>query len=196
MSLEYQKLLGKIEIFAFFDTLTGLLNRRGLADRCWNLQASSEAKYSFISLAVIDLDHFKDFNDIHGHVLGDQALVRFAKVVSSIFNHQDDVSARQGGEEFILVTCSHEKNECITRLENFLRKLRVTSMCTDKHGNELFVSASIGAVTMPSSIFGDCRLEDIVEVADKYLYDAKVTRDCIKWSYLTSKSCLRTVKSQ
>jgi len=84
------------------DPLTGLLNRRGLADALERLRVDPAAP---VSLLLCDLDHFKRVNDVHGHAAGDAALQRVAEVLRRTCGDRALV-ARQGGEEFVVVVTS------------------------------------------------------------------------------------------
>jgi diguanylate cyclase (GGDEF)-like protein len=84
------------------DPLTGALNRKGLADELMRLVRLGEAQTFPMTLVFIDIDHFKRINDAHGHVAGDQVIRGLAQLVRSAVQ-RDDLFARWGGEEFLLV---------------------------------------------------------------------------------------------
>jgi diguanylate cyclase (GGDEF)-like protein len=84
------------------DYLTGLANRRAFMDRLTQEVASVERRKDVLTVAMLDLDHFKDFNDEHGHLLGDQLLRGFASLLATR-SRGTDLAARYGGEEFCLV---------------------------------------------------------------------------------------------
>jgi len=84
------------------DPLTGFLNRRGMEEILIREFARSRRTASPLSVAILDIDHFKQVNDEHGHDVGDQALVHLAKVTKSGLR-ETDVMCRYGGEEFVVV---------------------------------------------------------------------------------------------
>ncbi len=84
------------------DPLTGALNRKGLADELMRLVRAGEDKIFPMTLVFIDIDHFKRINDVHGHDTGDQVIRGLAQLVRSAVQ-RDDLFARWGGEEFLLV---------------------------------------------------------------------------------------------
>lgn len=84
------------------DPLTGFLNRRGMEEILLREFARSRRTASPLSVAILDIDHFKQVNDEHGHEVGDQALVHLAKVAKSGLR-ETDVVCRYGGEEFVVV---------------------------------------------------------------------------------------------
>lgn len=84
------------------DALTGALNRRGMDQALLREVARSQRNKTPLTLAMLDIDHFKQINDKHGHLVGDQALVHFAALARSVLRGTD-VFVRYGGEEFALV---------------------------------------------------------------------------------------------
>jgi diguanylate cyclase (GGDEF)-like protein len=85
------------------DALTGLFNRRGFDDRFELALADCEESNSWIALLVLDLDHFKAYNDHFGHLAGDEALRRVAAEMTSLINRPSDACCRVGGEEFAII---------------------------------------------------------------------------------------------
>jgi diguanylate cyclase (GGDEF)-like protein len=86
------------------DPLTGVLNRKGLADELLRLVSVGGDSIFPLTLVFIDIDHFKRINDEHGHEVGDQVIRGLAELVRSAVQ-RDDLFARWGGEEFLLVFC-------------------------------------------------------------------------------------------
>jgi diguanylate cyclase (GGDEF)-like protein len=146
------------------DWLTGLHNRRYLA-REVGRHATAPAGGPF-SLAVLDLDHFKDINDRYGHQAGDQVLMRVAALLLGGVRGQD-VVVRTGGEEFVLLmpdTDAAAATAACERLRTALRDER-----WDHITPELTLTASFGVATA-----ADARdLDALAELADKRLYAAK-----------------------
>jgi len=93
-----QRVLARTEALAQVDPLTGLPNRRTLESRTHDV---FEDEMEFV-VAYLDLDHFKDLNDLHGHETGDRALRLFARVLRDSIRPRD-IPARYGGEEFVIV---------------------------------------------------------------------------------------------
>lgn len=94
--------LQRFETLAMSDPLTGVSNRRGLYDALARDVAASVRTKAPLSLAIMDIDHFKRINDEHGHQAGDRALTHFAQVIKSGIRAMDSL-CRYGGEEFVLV---------------------------------------------------------------------------------------------
>jgi diguanylate cyclase (GGDEF)-like protein len=141
---------------ARFDSLTGLLNREGLA------QALRAVEGSY-ALGVIDLDHFKQVNDQHGHDVGDLVLADLAALLKR--GRTSDLVARWGGEEIVLVMPSTTVDGAVARLQRLLEEARS------------FVRvAEVGPITFSAGVTSCDRSEsflDAVRRADEAMYRAK-----------------------
>jgi diguanylate cyclase (GGDEF)-like protein len=159
----------QLELQANKDGLTGLFNRRQLnktIEDDWELCSRSK---SALSLIMIDIDHFKQYNDSFGHVKGDDALRKVSSVLDTAASRQTDLAARYGGEEFVLVLPSTPLNYA----ENIAEEIRANIEALDiKHIPSIDrITASVGvASVIPSS---DKNYLSILEAADKSLYQAK-----------------------
>ena len=147
------------------DPLTGLGNRRHLARRVGELLPAAERTQQAFALAVIDLDHFKQVNDQHGHAVGDQVLAGFAQLLRDHTRH-GDVLVRHGGEEFVVLlpaTTPVRAREVCERLRG-----QVAQQAWPQAPASLRVTISIGLANAPAY--------DAVELlhrADRALYTAK-----------------------
>ena len=167
---EIQEKLQVQEISAFIDPLTGIYNRRWLN----NMFRRSLERYNRsgngtnIFLLMIDIDHFKNYNDTHGHLAGDQCLRMVASTLRDNMRPMD-MLARYGGEEFSVLISDADNNNCISIAE----RLRIevgNKEIKDRRGSVLpSVTISVGISTYhkPES------LEDLIEKADQCLYKAK-----------------------
>jgi diguanylate cyclase (GGDEF)-like protein/PAS domain S-box-containing protein len=102
LEAERESLLGQVEAMARTDQLTGLPNRRALDEELRRELARSQRLGHKIAVAMLDLDHFKDYNDRHGHPAGD-TLLREAADAWRIAVRETDFVARYGGEEFVVI---------------------------------------------------------------------------------------------
>ena len=144
------------------DWLTGLHNRRYLARQLDGVAASD----GDFSLAVLDLDHFKQVNDAHGHEVGDQVLIRVAGLLLDVVR-RSDVVARTGGEEFVLLMPASDADaaqHCCERALEAIRGFDWSSVAPD-----LAVTASAGIARSGEAI----GLDRVASLADRRLYDAK-----------------------
>jgi len=143
------------------DMLTGLANRRALEQALGLARAHANRQHEPLSLAMIDIDHFKAFNDTHGHQLGDRVLQLVGKTLGQQ-TRAGDVAARYGGEEFC-VLMPGIGTEAATATAR-----RLCAAITEASG-ELSITASSGVASL-----GDGRTaEELVAAADAALYAAK-----------------------
>ncbi|BDT67077.1 hypothetical protein os1_12450 [Comamonadaceae bacterium OS-1] len=152
---------------AFFDTLTGLPNRRMLRDRLEQEIKRCKRDVQQLAILFIDLDHFKEVNDTLGHDNGDLLLMEAARRIQACVREADTV-ARMGGDEFTVVLTEVTD---VHRLEPTLQKILRAMEQVFQLGNEqVFVSASIGITLYPLDAKD---IEDLFKNADQALYVAK-----------------------
>jgi two-component system cell cycle response regulator len=171
-----QKLFKALEIsrqqmheLAMKDQLTGLYNRHYLLEHAANLMPMAERHNNRISLLVLDIDHFKQVNDNHGHDKGDEILSETAKLLLDNAR-QDDIVARFGGEEFIIFMNHCAIKDAAIKAEKLRKKLQAL-----KPGG-LNVTASFGVT---EKVSGD-DFNSLFIRADKALYEAKDGgRNCV-----------------
>jgi len=156
----------RTQLQASTDGLTGLVNRRTLETQLRGLMKHRRP----FALAIADLDRFKQLNDTYGHEAGDRALRVFAKTAQDVLR-EDDVIARWGGEEFVIVVPDLNRHQAVSVLERIRERLAAAHT----GGHPAFTS-SFG---MTDSTCAES-LEQILHLADAALYDAKdAGRDCI-----------------
>jgi diguanylate cyclase (GGDEF)-like protein len=147
---------------AFRDDLTGVLNRRSfmqLAAAGWGRRARGEGG----CVLILDLDHFKSLNDRHGHEAGDQALLRFARMVDAV-KREEDLFGRIGGEEFALLLPGLARHRAEAVAEEII------AGCRGLHsaGETMSVSIGLARIEPRDATLGACLLR-----ADRALYRAK-----------------------
>ncbi len=150
------------------DPLTGLYNRRHLEESLSRDFARAERDAGPIAVLMIDVDHFKRFNDEHGHTLGDIALRRVADEIAA-FCRRGDLASRYGGEEFTVVMTQISENEALARAEALCAQIRRVRVETRNH-RMLSVTISIGVAHFPTH--GETPAQ-ILDAADRALYRAK-----------------------
>lgn len=152
---------------AFYDTLTGLPNRRMLRDRLEQEIKKSQRDQQQFALLFIDLDHFKEVNDTLGHDQGDLLLIEAGRRIQACVRASDTV-ARMGGDEFTVILSELPDSG---HLEGLLEKLLHTLETFFQLGTEqVFVSASIGITLYPRDA---TQIEELFKNADQALYVAK-----------------------
>ena len=150
------------------DALTGVANYRSFIETLELEIERSGRNGRPVSLLMIDIDHFKKVNDIHGHEVGNQALVHVARVISAQIRKLD-VVCRYGGEEFAVVLPETELHAAIPVAERIRLALAETPLQQD--GLKLELTASLGLATYrPYSLSSAIEL---ISQADHYLYQAK-----------------------
>jgi diguanylate cyclase (GGDEF)-like protein len=150
------------------DELTGLYNYRYLHTRLAEEFKRAERYRDPLACAMIDIDHFKKFNDEHGHDVGDAVLAEVAHRLRGAVR-EIDVVARYGGEEFLLVLPSTHFSGALTVADRVWRA--VGGVPLRKEGKEYNITVSVGVALYPSR---DVRTKDqLLKAADKALYQAK-----------------------
>jgi diguanylate cyclase (GGDEF)-like protein len=159
------------------DALTGIANRRGFDEQCaaeWN---RAKRAGESLSLLVIDVDHFKKFNDRYGHLAGDVCLQRVAASISGIARRAGDLAARTGGEEFALLLPGTNLDGAAKIAEAV--RLEVEAMnIAHKSSPEARVTVSVGAAASRADRGGS--MLGLIDSADAALYRAKrAGRNCV-----------------
>lgn len=171
LQTELEQANAELKILSEKDALTGLHNRMAMERKLtqeWNvLRRKSEP----LSILMIDIDRFKEYNDYYGHQAGDDCLRRVAIIFSSVAHRASDMAARYGGEEFILILPGIALEEAHQMALNLLRSIeaeRIEHEHSDHHGH---LTISIGvACDIPSETL---TIQDLIRNADEALYRAK-----------------------
>ncbi len=151
------------------DQMTGLYNTRHFEDTLLTMLDEANRSGRSLCLAVSDIDHFKKFNDTHGHKAGDAVLQKVAKVMQSCIRPDTgDQVFRYGGEEFCMLLPDTEPEEAAELME--LYRKRIESHVVEHDGKELSVRVSIGISSAPKDSRDEKKL---FEKADECLYVAK-----------------------
>ncbi|MHC2332941.1 diguanylate cyclase [Bradyrhizobium sp. USDA 4454] len=169
---EQKDLQDKLSALATSDGLTALANRRHFDDRLADEWARAKRDGTPLSLLLLDVDHFKKFNDQYGHQAGDACLRALARILSGQVRRPADLAARYGGEEFALILPNTDAEGCEFVAENVRQALRDLGMLHALNPPSKIVTVSIGGATnMPSQAALDCG--SLVAAADRALYAAK-----------------------
>jgi diguanylate cyclase (GGDEF)-like protein len=169
--LELKRCRDELEQLTMTDALTGVANRRrghAALDQEWR---RALRKVLPLSLLMIDIDCFKQFNDRYGHPSGDDCLVQVAQALAAHVHRPTDLVARYGGEEFLCLlpeTNAVGVREVAERLRDAVSALRIPHPGSNPTG---YVTISIGCATAVPG--GSLVAADLVRLADTMLYDAK-----------------------
>lgn len=158
------------------DPLTGTLNRRGLEQRHATLVAVAQREHKPVTFAVVDIDHFKAYNDSHGHNAGDTALVAVSQVLNEHARRPLDLCARLGGEEFLLAWYDVDTTRGLALAEE-LRVAVAAATLPHQAADTGIVTVSVGVAT--ANPVGD--FDSLYRRADEALYAAKKAgRNCVR----------------
>jgi diguanylate cyclase (GGDEF)-like protein len=150
------------------DALTGLHNRRALEDVAGRELVRAERLGQPLALAVVDIDHFKKFNDTHGHEAGDATLKAVAETLRDSFRG-DDVPCRFGGEEFVVLLPGMTAEQARERLDGVRRRLEGAAI--------RWAGGTIGPVTISVGVAATpghgTSFDELFRAADAALYEAK-----------------------
>ena len=161
--------------YAYIDPLTHIYNRRALEDKIeQNCQLFIREKIGF-TLILIDVDHFKLFNDSLGHIEGDNALVKVAKILKKCCKRVNDMCARYGGEEFVLLLSNISTNDLTIFLNKLQDDFKTLNLKHPTSPIEEYLTVSLGAcvVDYPDREVKELAMKSIIRNADKALYQAK-----------------------
>jgi len=120
---QLERMNAELSRLARFDALTGVANRRHFDERLSQEFARAAREKSPLSLLMIDVDHFKRFNDLHGHQAGDAALSKIAQAITASLRRPADLVARYGGEEFAVILPGTTTEGAIERAEAIRKKV-------------------------------------------------------------------------
>lgn len=170
VAIEKARLFEKSKEDAAKDELTNLYNRRVFFEKLTQeLKRSKRYKRAF-SIVIMDIDHFKNYNDLYGHIQGDNALRQTARIVEESLRGED-IAARFGGEEFILMLPEIGKKQAVFVAE----KIRERIADSKYIGEDLLpgghFTASFGVSSYPED--GEDGLQ-LIDIADKALYLSKI----------------------
>lgn len=167
MSASFKK-QREFQLTATIDDLTGLYNRRWLKKMLDRQMRRSQYSKDPLSILVIDVDHFKKFNDNHGHLAGDHVLRLVAQtMINSV--RPTDLVTRYGGEEFIIILPNTERAGARVVAERFCHEMSAMTITTKEDLALPKVTVSVGVAQMRE---GE-EMEDLIRRADQALYQAK-----------------------
>lgn len=153
------------------DGLTGLANRRSFdqsLDTEWQRAGRSLTP---LSLLMVDIDHFKNFNDHYGHLAGDECLRRVADALGGVVRRAGEVVARYGGEEFVLLLPGTDSAQACETAQTCLDRIHQQAMPHANSATSTHVTISIGVATVVPDATIDAKL--LVNTADAAMYRAK-----------------------
>jgi diguanylate cyclase (GGDEF)-like protein/PAS domain S-box-containing protein len=162
------KLREHLRLLAIRDPLTGLFNRQYLEETLPRECQFARRRKSPLSLAMLDIDHFKQFNDSYGHEAGDEVLRELGRLLRTAVR-SSDIACRYGGEEFVLVLLDADRGMAAARLEQICRDIKARQCI---YRGRILPSIAVSAGVAEFPVNGRSP-EEILRAADQALYAAK-----------------------
>ena len=175
-AVEKARLMDELKKQATFDSLTGIYNKQAIIEKLKvELDRSKRHNYS-LALLFIDLDGFKEFNDDHGHLMGDKLIHDFTTVLRN-HSRKIDILGRFGGDEFIIIAPQSDIAGATVLAEKLRQAVEDQGFLSSKVDQVHHTSCSIGIAMFPSH---SDNLEGLLEKSDKALYESKRKgRNCV-----------------
>ncbi|MCK1625522.1 diguanylate cyclase [Bradyrhizobium sp. 160] len=170
---EHKKLETRLETLAIEDSLTGLANRRRFDERLKDEWARAYRDRSSLAFLMVDVDHFKAYNDEYGHPAGDACLRRVAQVIAAEMQRPGDLAARYGGEEFAILLPNTDAEGCARIGDRIRRAIREAGLVHTSNRATGGVTASLGGAACRPVLERTAGVASLVEAADQALYGAK-----------------------
>ena len=161
------KLNQNLESIATIDSLTGMLNRRGLEDSALKMQHICKRINLSMAVLLIDIDHFKKVNDEYGHLAGDDTLRHLSTVIADILR-SSDVLGRYGGEEFCVFLPNTTESDAIGLAERIRAGVEASTLQSNRHSIKATISIGVA-----DSVRAGYDFKGLVAAADSALYAAK-----------------------
>ena len=179
--VEIQQLQGRLREQATRDDLTGLFNRRYLEESLARELARAEREGCPLSIALMDIDRFKEINDTYGHAAGDEALRALGKLLAQD-TRTSDLACRYGGDEFIVVLSSAAAENAFARAQEWCEAFQRQTFV---FGERSFTtSLSIGISAYPAHATS---AEKLIKAADEAMYLAKAGRNQVIIAHLSPR---------
>ncbi len=187
MRNELSELNRELTILSQRDGLTRLYNRRTFEEKArenWDVSARNKQP---MTIVLLDIDHFKFFNDCYGHPAGDDCIRQVAQTLEKCLSRPGDVVARYGGEEFIAMlpnTPEYGARHVAEKIRWAVEALNIKHRASQ---SGVVVTVSVGAIVV--NFTGETNLDDQIELADKCLYESKQRgRNCATVREFNAKS--------
>lgn len=168
---ELERLKRELEELSFKDGLTGIANRR-MFDSVYRVEwLNARRNRQPLSLIVFDIDHFKEYNDLYGHLGGDDCLRQVSAILAGVANRGRDLLARFGGEEFVYILPETDLQSALKIAERCQRALQDAALAhgSSPIGRQVTISMGVGTL-IPRR---DDEAMDFLERVDRLLYEAK-----------------------
>lgn len=156
----------------YFDSLTGIYNRRYFDENIEHLISTLSRCNGELSILMADIDFFKKYNDTYGHIKGDECLKMVAGIIQKCITRNDDFVARYGGEEFVIVLPYTDEIGARMIAERIIQEVWNCNILHDGNDNKKRITISIGATTGEVK-YSTFSAKDFIHRADDMLYESK-----------------------
>ena len=161
----------KLRIMSETDQLTGLANRFGMDDHGGDMLKEAAREGKPLSVGIIDIDYFKNYNDYYGHQKGDECIITIADVIRTVEEPGKVLAARFGGDEFVVMTCGLEKEEVERIAERIHDGVMQRKIIHEDSETGTIVTVTQGYfVSVPRS---GQTMADYIRIADSVMYEVK-----------------------
>jgi diguanylate cyclase (GGDEF)-like protein len=161
----------RLQTLSRMDALTGLYNRRHVTEYLDHVWQRAQHDGSDVAVVMLDVDHFKQYNDRYGHPQGDQCLMRVAQAMADSLRRPGDLVARFGGEEFIAVLPQADVSMALKAAERVRQAVEAMGLRHEGASTAAVVTASLGVASCRAHASGS--VAELVAAADGALYEAK-----------------------
>jgi len=155
----------------YYDPVTGIYNRRYLDENINSIMKILSRADGILSIMMIDIDNFKQYNDTYGHIEGDNCLKIIANVLKNSIARSEDFVARYGGEEFIIVLPNTGEVGACLIASKLIDDVRNCNIANNKNDKNRYVTISIGVIT--GKVRHTHCANDFIQQADNMLYKSK-----------------------
>lgn len=169
--IELEKANRELQLLSLKDPLTGIWNRRKYNDAIQEEWRRCLRYKRPIALLILDIDHYKSYNDFYGHMAGDECLVKLAKTIKASFCRSSDLVARYGGEEFVVILPETGKDKALYAADMLRKRIEALQIPHCRSPVSTFITVSVGVASRVPDSHGSP--EKLFEIVDKALYQAK-----------------------
>jgi diguanylate cyclase (GGDEF)-like protein/PAS domain S-box-containing protein len=161
----------RIEELSITDGLTNIYNRRHFNTLFPKLINAAKRHHQILCFVMVDIDHFKDYNDMYGHQKGDEALINVARVMQQSLKRAEDYCFRLGGEEFGIIFNANSKQSAVAFAKRITKAIEDLKIAHEKNSASRYLSVSTGLLCKDTDAIES--IEKMYKECDALLYEAK-----------------------